>query len=272
MSLSTPIASIQNPLVKQVRKLHQPKERRRQALFLLEGTHVVEAADEAQYPLQQLFYTAEWWRRHGHLGQRLQDRAQDVREVTPAVIKALATTVNPDGVMATAARRPFLTTVGYPSLGLVVERLQDPGNLGTMIRTVAAAGADGLWLSADSVDIDHPKVLRASAGQWFRAPLQVCDALPVALATAQATATQSGQELQVVATTPSASTAYWTLDLHRPTVFLLGNEGSGLSDRLLAAATHHVSIPLAAGVESLNVAISAALFLYEARRQRATSV
>lgn len=277
MNLPTPITSTHNPLVKQVRKLHHTKERHRQDTFLLEGTHVVEAADAVQYPLRCLFYTADWWQRHSSLGERLAGRAETVRAVTPMVLKSLATTVNPAGVVATAVRRltsgaERSASVGgsavLPSLGLAVERLQDPGNLGTIIRTVAAAGADGLWLSDDSVDIDHPKVLRASAGQWFRSPLQVYSSLSQALASAQAQSAKVGRPLQIVATTPTASAAYWALDLRRPTIFVLGNEGSGLSASLLQTATHEVSIPLATGVESLNVAISAALFLYEACRQR----
>lgn len=269
MSLSVPITSSHNSLVKQVRKLHQAKARHRQGLFLLEGTHVVEAADAVQYPLQHLFYTADWWQRHSALGNRLQARAETAREVSPAVLTALTTTVNPDGVVATAARRSISAPRAFPSqgpsLGVAVERLQDPGNLGTIIRTVAAAGADSLWLSGDSVDVDHPKVLRASAGQWFRSPLQVYGSLSAALS---AVVNQDARPLQIVATTPTASMAYWSLDLRRPTIFVLGNEGSGLSADLLAATTHEVSIPLAAGVESLNVAVSAALFLYEACRQR----
>ena len=268
MSLSAPITSIHNPLIKQTKKLHQAKERHRQALFLLEGTHVVEAADAVQYPLQHLFYTADWWQRHVDLGQRLLGRAETAREVSPAVLKALTTTVNPGGVVATAVRRSHPSQGPIPSLGLAVERLQDPGNLGTMIRTVAAAGADSLWLSDDSVDVDHPKVVRASAGQWFRTSFQIHADLPQALSTAYTQSVQAGQALQIVATTPTAAAAYWALDLRLPTIFVLGNEGSGLSPALLSVATHEVSIPLAAGVESLNVGVAAALFLYEACRQR----
>ncbi|MEM9164756.1 MAG: RNA methyltransferase, partial [Cyanobacteria bacterium P01_F01_bin.4] len=113
-----------------------------------------------------------------------------------------------------------------------------------------------------SADIDHPKTLRASAGQWFRMPIAVLEVLPPAVAHWQQ------NSIQIVATTPTADLDYWDLDLRVPTVFLLGNEGAGLSAELLAMATHRVKISLAAGVESLNVAIAAALLLYEARRQR----
>ena len=197
MNLPPSLTSLHNPLVKQVRKLHQTKERHRQGIFLLEGTHVLEAAAAARYPLKHLFYTTDWWQRHAALGLDLQGQADTVREVAPPVLKSLATTVHPDGVVATAARRQLSVPDDLPpivpSLGLAVERLQDPGNLGTIIRTIAAAGADSFWLTDDSVDADHPKVLRASAGQWFRSPLQTYPVLSAALSAAQARATQAGQ-------------------------------------------------------------------------------
>jgi TrmH family RNA methyltransferase len=140
--------------------------------------------------------------------------------------------------------------------------MQDPGNLGTIIRTCAAAGAERLWLSTDSVDLDNPKVLRSSAGQWFRLPMQVSPSLPDLVAQCQT------QGIQVVATVPSATLSYWDVDLRCPTLLLLGNEAAGLTDELIQKADQQVTIPLSPGVESLNVAIAAALILYEAKRQK----
>lgn len=151
-------------------------------------------------------------------------------------------------------------------LGVALETLQDPGNLGTVIRTAAAVGADRLWLSDDSVDLDNPKVLRASAGQWFRLPMTVSGSLPTDLKALQA------QGMQIVATLPTAQLTYWQVDFTQPTIVLLGNEGAGLSAALVEIADVAVKIPLAAGVESLNVGIAAALILYEARRQQASSL
>jgi TrmH family RNA methyltransferase len=131
-----------------------------------------------------------------------------------------------------------------------------------MIRTAAAAGVDRLWLSKDSVDLDNPKVLRSSAGQWFRLPVTVSADLKEVVDQCQA------QGIQVVATVPAATVSYWDIDLRRPTLILLGNEAAGLSADLVASADQRVQIPLMPGVESLNLAIAAALMLYEARRQR----
>jgi TrmH family RNA methyltransferase len=256
------LTSLQNPLVKQFRKLHRAKERQQQQQFLLEGTHLVEAACTAERPLQTVCYTTDWQLRYPDLWHRITQQSDRVELVSPDVLRAMATTVEPDGVVATVARSSTPVPV-FQSLGLVLETIQDPGNLGTLIRTVAAVGADGILLSADSVDLDHPKVLRSSAGQWFRVPLQAAPDLRTEVRRYQ----QAG--MQVVATLPTATQTLWQVDLRPPTLILLGNEGAGLSPTLAALADQEVTIPQAAGVESLNVAIAAALLLYEAKRQRA---
>jgi TrmH family RNA methyltransferase len=213
------------------------------------------------YPLVIVCCTPEWQLLHQQLWEQACQRAERAEVVSPEVLKAIATTVQPDGVVATAKRRSS-QPVPLSSLALALETVQDPGNLGTMIRTAAAAGAAGLWLSEDSVDLDNPKVLRASAGQWFRLPMAVSPDLKTTIRECQ----QAG--MQVVATLPSATLTYWEVDWRRPTLILLGNEGAGLSAELAKLAELQVRIPLSSGVESLNVAIAAALLLYEAQRQK----
>ncbi len=256
------LTSTQNPLVKQMRKLQSPKERDRQQLFLLEGTHLLEEACAVNYPLEAVCSTPEWQDAHPLLWQKASDLCERAEIVSEEVLKAIATTVQPDGVVATAKRGYRLGEVPLTGIVLALETVQDPGNLGTIIRTAAAAGASGLWFSEDSVDLDNPKVLRASAGQWFRQAMAVSADL-------KATVQQSKQAgMQVVATLPSASLTYWEVDWRKPSLILLGNEGAGLSPELTAMTDLQVKIPLSPGVESLNVAITAALMLYEAQRQK----
>jgi TrmH family RNA methyltransferase len=261
------LTSLQNPLVKQLRKLHRAKDRREQGVFLLEGTHLLEEACLAGCPLETVCYTADWGTHHERLRQTADELAQRSEWVSPEVLQAIATTVQPDGVVATVERRlAHPHPPRFTSLGLVLETIQDPGNLGTLIRTAAAAGAEGLMLSADSTDLDNPKVLRASAGQWFRLPMAVNADLPTAIADYKA------QGWQIVATLPGAQQTYWQIDWRQPSLILLGNEGAGLSPDLSSLADRQVTIPLSAGVESLNVAIAGALILYEAKRQRESTV
>ncbi len=290
------ISSRSNSLVKSFRQLHTPKGRREAGLFLLEGTHLLMEAVGTNYPLETLCATPQWWERHEELGEQASNLATRVEMVTIEVLQAMATTVQPDGVVATAPSReelsrqslsrllqpeelssevlqpaelpeefrsppsPEVSTANF--LGIAGETLQDPGNVGTMIRTAVATGVQGLWLSRDSVDGENPKVLRASAGQWFRLPMVSTPDLAEVVRSLQA------QGIQVVATNPRADLTYWQVDFTSPTLILLGNEGAGLSADLLALADRQVQIPLLGGVESLNVAISSAVMLYEAQRQR----
>ncbi len=262
------LTSTQNPLVKQVRRLHQAKERQQEQAFLIEGTHLLQEAFAVQHPLQLVCATEAWQEHHPTLWQQAIDSSARASGdhtrtelVTEKVLAAMTTTVTPDGVIAVADR----TTTSQPSLTsklvLALDRLQDPGNLGTAIRTAAAAGADGIWTSTDSVDLDHPKVLRASAGQWFRLPMAKTDDL------LELAHTYRSNGSQIIATGMTANLDYWQIDFTQPTFILLGNEGQGLSSELMAVADRIVKIPMQPTVESLNVSITAALILYESRRQ-----
>jgi RNA methyltransferase, TrmH family len=195
------LTSLQNPLVKQLRKLHRTKERRSQQIFLLEGTHLIQEAVATDYPLLTVCYTESWRSRHPQLWSALA-AAERLELVSPEIIAAIATTDHPDGIVATAPHQSQSPPQPL-HLGLALETLQDPGNLGTVIRTAAAAGAEGLWLSDDSVDLESPKVLRASAGQWFRLPMTVTADL------AQSIRNLQQQGVQVVTTMPTAETIYW---------------------------------------------------------------
>ncbi len=260
------LTSLQNPLVKSIRKLHQAKARRSQAQFLLEGTHLIQEALATHYPLEIVCYTPAWAAAHPDLALALDQSVARIEQVSEAVLDGMATTQHPDGVVAIAPQNDHQPHPPIQGIGLVVETLQDPGNLGTIIRTAVAAGAEGLWLSTDSVAPDHPKVLRASAGQWFRLPLAVVDDLDSLLTN------WNRAGVQLVATSSYATVDYWSVDFTQPTVIVLGNEGAGLSAEVHRRAAVQVRIPMEGGVESLNVGVSAALLLYEAQRQRRATV
>ncbi|MBF2034048.1 MAG: RNA methyltransferase [Leptolyngbyaceae cyanobacterium T60_A2020_046] len=261
------LTSVKNPLVKHIKKLHQGKYRRSQQEFLLEGTHLIQEALNVAYPLTTVCLTPDWQTKHPELSTQLQHFAGSVIPVSPEVLAAIATTVTPDGIVAIA---PFpvnhATLPLRPSLAIAFETLQDPGNLGTVIRTAAAVGCDGLWLSANSVDPFHPKVLRASSGQWFRVPIATSAQIIPQISEWQA------HGCQVLATCVTDAQPYWNIDLRQPTVILLGNEGAGLSEAALQASTQRIHIPMATSVESLNVGVAAAVILFEAARQRAIAL
>jgi RNA methyltransferase, TrmH family len=258
------LTSLQNPLVKQIRKLHQTKQRQLHQQFLLEGTHLLQEALAVGWPLEVVCHTSDWLAKQPPKILPQLQQIPRVEVVSPEVLAAMATTTSPDGVIAMAR---YCAPIHPPlhSLGVVLETIQDPGNLGTIFRTAAAANADAVCLSADCVDPYSPKVLRASAGLGLRLPVVTWPDLPTQLRFYR------DQGWQLLATLPQASQTYWQVDLRRPSLILLGNEGAGLSAELVGIAQTEIKIPLAPGVESLNVAVASALILYEAQRQRQQS-
>ena len=223
---------------------------------------MVSAACQVDYKLDIIFFTPHWHQKNQLLCRKIAQKTATIELVSPEVLKAIATTVNPDGVVAIAQRKVASTPIASKTkLGLALERLQDPGNLGTIIRTAVGAGADSLWLSDDSVDLDNPKVLRASVGEWFRLPMAIAPKL------SEVVQEHQQQGIQVIATASEARQNYWEIDFNTPSLILLGNEGAGLSTELIDLADETVAIPLINGVESLNVAIATGILLYEARRQ-----
>ncbi|MDB9525030.1 RNA methyltransferase [Oscillatoria sp. CS-180] len=256
------LTSLKNPWIKELRKLHQVKYRKSSQQFLVEGTHLIQEAIAADYPLEAVCATPHWQAQHASLWQQLQHRTKRQEAVSDEILQGIATTKTPDGVVAIAPYQEITLPHTMPHLGIVLESIQDPGNLGTLIRTAAAVNSDGLWLTNDSVDLAHPKVLRASAGQWFRVSKQVTHTLPAQLSTWQQ------QGCQVLATASAGAVAYWDINFAQPTVLVMGNEGGGLSPETLSQANHTIAIPMAASVESLNVGVAAAVILFEAVRQR----
>jgi len=259
------LTSTKNPLVKQLRSLGESaKDREEQGLFLVEGTHAITEAITTAYPLSIVCCTEKWIDANPDLYAQIEASVNEIERleiVSEEVLQAIATTKNPDGAIA-AALLPSKETARIETLGLALETIQDPGNIGAIVRSAVAVGIDGMLVSSDSVDLTNPKIIRATAGQWFRCAMQTSTHMADDIRKLQ------GQGVKVIATLANAPKTYWDYDFTQPTLILLGNEGNGLSQELIELADEVVSIPQSDRVESLNVAICAALLLYEAKRQR----
>jgi TrmH family RNA methyltransferase len=253
--------------VRSLRQLHEARGRRSGGRLLLEGTHLFQEALRAGIPPREVLVTATWRERHRNLLDGLTP-ATTLRLATPEVLAAAATTGHPDGVVLTI---PFPPPAGPPTAGsllLVLERIQDPGNLGTLLRTALAAGVEQVWL-AGGADPFQPKVLRASSGAVLTLPLR--QIAPEALDEQLAELRRRGHRLVATAVPQRgggrAVVPYWQIDWTLPTALLLGNEAAGLTPERLDGADALVTIPHAATVESLNVAVAAAPLLLERLRQ-----
>ena len=236
--------------------------------MLLEGTHLVQEALKRSLEPSLLLATPAWWEAHPELLAAL-PAATVRRTAVPEVLEAAASTRSPDGVLlelpAACLPQP-LPEADPPAFVLALDRLQDPGNLGTLLRTALAAGVEEVWI-ADGADPLQPKVVRASSGAVLALPVVRLDG--DGLRQRLGAARRRGRQL-VATVVPGAggSVPYWQLDWSAPTVLLLGNEGAGLSGELTAEADRLVTIPHSPQVESLNVAVAAAPLLLERWRRR----
>ncbi len=255
------ITSVHNPLVKRLRRLgRSARERQQTGTFLLEGTHALSEALQCAYPLELVGATELWQKQHAVLWQEMHSRGVSLCTLSQTVLEAIATVPSPDGVVAVGIRQ--WRTLQLQSFGLALWQIQDPGNMGALIRSAVAVGVDGILLSEGTVDITNPKILRASAGQWFRCAMQSVDCLLESLKHYQ------NQGWQIVATSAQGIHSFWQWNFLPPTILLLGNEGNGLPQELMQMCDAVVSVPVAEGVESLNVAIAGSLIMYEVLRQR----
>ncbi len=256
------ISSLENPKVKELRSLHRRSIRYRQRAFLIEGVRLVEEALAAGLPLRLALYVPEQLRKLPR-GTALLERLAGCRDAfptTPQVLRNVSDTVTPQGVVA-AVPFPERPPQGEGLL-LILDRLRDPGNCGTILRTAEAAGVRAVYLSPGSVDPFSPKVVRAGMGAHFRLALRVASWAEIA-------AEVKGH--QVLLAEAHAGRPYDQVDFGLPTALILGGEAEGAGAEARALATELVSIPMAGAAESLNVAVAAGILLFEALRQRRTA-
>jgi TrmH family RNA methyltransferase len=253
------INSRQNRIFKNIRRLRRCKGDH----ALLEGPHLIHEALEAGHQPELVLVTPEFWKRPE--GRKLSAvLPSEPTQIAPELLDGLTDSDSPRGALA-LIQLPRGGPENLPraadGLYLYIDRLQDPGNLGALARTAEAFDATGLALAPGTVDPNHPRALRASAGSLLR--------LPVAVATER-------QDLDGhleasppvwIALVPRGGESLDRATLSRPAVLAVGAEGPGLADELVASADLRLTIPLAAPVESLNATVAAALVLYALRRR-----
>ncbi len=255
-----------SPLKTMIRDLHRRRGRERRGLALAEGVRLVEEALEAGLPLRgaAISPALEGTTRGKALKSALERRRVRVETVSDGELEDLADTEHPQGVVAVVEPRRWVLddiAAGAGSPVLVLDGVQDPGNVGTMLRSALGLGAAGVVALKGTAELTNPKVVRGSMGALFRLPAVSSDA-----ETYLAWARERGIETWVTAADGTAIEP-GTARGHRGVVGLvLGNEGAGVSPALESAASRRVAIRLAPGAESLNVAVAAAILLREVAR------
>jgi TrmH family RNA methyltransferase len=252
------ITSTQNTRIKYVRSLARRRVRQREGRFLVEGNRLVSEVVRGGIEPVLVLYTESWLaapHAEGLLAS-LPEAGEGAWLVSEAVLAACADTQAPQGILAVV---PFIQLRPGPGLVLIVDRLRDPGNLGTMLRSAEAAGVGEVLLAPDTVDHYNPKVVRGAMGAHLSLAVAALDWPDI------------GERVRgrtVWLADAGGEVAYDAVDWTQPSALIVGGEAHGAGKQAGALATGRVSIPMAGGAESLNAAMAATVILFEVARQR----
>ena len=254
----TMLTSPQNPKLKLIRALRgRAKARRKETAFLVEGVRLLEEAVAANWKIRFVLYDRSLSERGRQLLAGLTD--VDIEEVDTALLKSLGDTENPQGVLAVLEADSRLPLPDTPNFLLVLDQIRDPGNLGTLLRTAAAAGVDAVISAPGTTDAFAPKVLRAGMGAHFRLPIRK-------MAWAQIQEIMGGST--VFLADAAGEVAYTDANLKDACALIIGGEAEGASPAARDLAAQRLYIPMPGKMESLNAAVAGAILLFEAVRQR----
>lgn len=253
------IDSPQNEKIKNIVKLRQAgRERRKQGLFLIEGWHEISLAVKGGVEITNIFYCQDYVKRE------LAFSEEKLIEVSKKVFAKITYRENPDGFLAVAkAVEKNLSGIKLSArpLLVVLEAVEKPGNLGAILRTAEAAGAEAVIINDAKTDIYNPNIIRASQGAIF--------IVPTVLSSIEETVEFcKNNKIKILATTPEAKMEYIKADYAGGSAIIMGAEDKGLSAKWLKAADEKIKIKMRGQIDSLNVSVSTAIILFEALRQR----
>jgi TrmH family RNA methyltransferase len=260
------ITSLQNPRLKRLVRLRDRRARDEEHAFLVEGYREVRRALERKVRLDELYFSRDWFLGENEPALLAEAGAAGAKlfELSKDAFAKVAYRERPDGILAVAPqwRRTLADLIlGKSPFILVVEAIEKPGNLGTILRSADAAGCDAVIVCDPVTDLFNPNVVRASTGVLFSVPCIVEES-------ARVLAWLMERGIRTVATTPGAKAVYSDCDLKGPLAVVMGSEQYGLSEFWLKNADLPVRIPMAGQADSLNVAMAALIALFEAVRQR----
>ena len=250
------ITSLSNPLIKQARALRQKKARLESGLFLVEGIHHVGETVEAGWKIESILYAPErLTSKFAHdLVSRLEMKAQPI---SAQVMASLADKENPQGILAIVCQKQIrIEEIKGLRSGVALVAPQDPGNVGTILRTMDAVGIDVLFLLDGGVELYHPTVVRSSMGTLFWKPIIQTSF------TGFVEWVRTGQ-IQLVGTSAHGDVDYQTLLPKAPWILVMGNEQKGLSAEQTKSCDVTISLPMKGRVSSLNLAVATGILLYQ---------
>lgn len=250
------ITSFSNRMIREVRELLQkPRARQKAGLFVSEGERLCREIPEE---LVERVFLSDSYR--GSLPAGFRPKDHNLVRMPDELMAHISDTKHSQGILVLVRMLPERVLSG--DFFLLLESLQDPGNLGTIFRLAEAAGVNGIYMSSDCADIYSPKLVRSTMGSLYRLPFRIVPDLKETIAELKK------KNVRCFAAHLLGEKAHYDCDFRPPTAFLIGNEGRGLSPELSEAADIRLRIPMKGGVESLNAAAAAAILSYETLRQR----
>lgn len=265
MNLLEIIRSKDNKLLKHGKKLNIRKYRQEDNEFLIEGIRFVEEAVAAGADIRYCLISESLkGDRVSALLDKMHDKRIDVYTVEDELMSEICDTKNPQGIAAVVKRHELSAeeVIKGSTFLIIIDRLQDPGNLGTIIRTAHAAGVDGIIISEGTVDPYSPKVLRSTMGSIFRLPLAECGDIPGVIKSIKA----SG--FAVYASSPDGANPYYDENYISKTAIIVGNEANGIENEVIEQSDVLVKIPMPGECESLNASVACGILIFEVVRQR----
>jgi TrmH family RNA methyltransferase len=259
------ITSLKNPNVQMVKRLQvNAKLRKESAEFVVEGVRLIEEVIKAGWGVRNLLYTDTLPERGKVIIESFQNTSTNINLVSSQVMKAMSDTKSPSGILAVVkkATLPFPEVIDFL---LILDQIRDPGNLGTILRTAAAAGVQAVLTIQGTVDAFSPKVIRSGMGAQFRIPIQDKTWGEVSSKIKQL-------QLQVLLALPKGEKSYFESDYRQPLALVIGGEADGASADAIRIADLRIRIPMPGEIESLNAAIAAGILLFEIVRQREKSI
>jgi len=255
------IVSIDNTLIKETKKLKEKKHRVEKEEFIVEGFRFVSEAINSDFHVPYVFVSEaakEKWEKY-NLQEKLKKDTR-VFLVKEAALKSICSTETPQGIAAVVKNKQRLVDKEQ-GFYLLVDKVQDPGNLGTLIRTAHAAGAVGVILTKGTVDVYNEKTLRATMGSIFYIPIIEDKELIITKGLIM-------DGFKLIISSLDTQDNFYDVDLKNKVIIAVGNEASGVSEEITEICSNKVKIPMPGGAESLNVAIAGSIMIYEAVRQR----
>jgi TrmH family RNA methyltransferase len=257
------ITSTSNPTIQRIKALQsQSRQRREEQAFVVEGVRLVEEALQAGWQAQQLLYSGEPGQRTQGILVGFKAQGCPVVQVSENVMGSASDTQTPQGLLAVLTMKELVSPTEL-TFALIADSIRDPGNLGTILRTAAAAGAQLVWVPPATVDPYAPKVLRSAMGAHFRLPVQSCT-------WEQIFSLAQMHHLKMFLAESAYGEVYHRCDFRQPLALIVGGEAEGSSDQARRLAPTPVHIPMMTDTESLNAAVAAGIILFEVARQRQT--